>query len=79
MACGCPVVASNRASIPEVCGESALYVDPTKPEAIAKGIEDVLTNSNLRKELIEKGFAQVSKYKWEDSGKQFVEAIQSVQ
>ncbi|WP_461138419.1 glycosyltransferase family 4 protein [Spirosoma pomorum] len=79
MACGCPVVASNRASIPEVCGDSALYVDPTRPEAIAKGIEDVLTDSILRKKLIEKGFAQVNRYKWEDSGKQFVEAIQSVQ
>jgi glycosyltransferase involved in cell wall biosynthesis len=78
MACGCPVVASNRASIPEICGESALYIDPTNPAAIAQAIERVLIDENLRSELIEKGLVQVQKYRWEDSNKQFVKAIQAM-
>jgi glycosyltransferase involved in cell wall biosynthesis len=42
MACGCPVAASNVASIPEVCGEAAVYFDPRDPESIADGIRMVL-------------------------------------
>jgi len=42
MACGCPVAASNVASIPEVCGDAAVYFDPLDPESIAEGIRAVL-------------------------------------
>jgi glycosyltransferase involved in cell wall biosynthesis len=42
MACGCPVACSNVASLPEVCGDAAVYFDPNDVEAIAQGIRDVL-------------------------------------
>jgi glycosyltransferase involved in cell wall biosynthesis len=42
MACGCPVAASRVASLPEVCGDSAVYFDPFSAEAIADGIREVL-------------------------------------
>ena len=42
MACGCPVAASDVASIPEVCGDAAVYFDPLDPESIAEGIRAVL-------------------------------------
>jgi glycosyltransferase involved in cell wall biosynthesis len=42
MACGCPVAASDVASIPEVCGDTAVYFDPLDPESIAEGIRTVL-------------------------------------
>jgi glycosyltransferase involved in cell wall biosynthesis len=42
MACGCPVAASDVASIPEVCGDAAVYFDPFVPESIAEGIRAVL-------------------------------------
>jgi glycosyltransferase involved in cell wall biosynthesis len=42
MACGCPVAASNVASIPEVCGDAAVYFDPLDAESIADGIRTVL-------------------------------------
>jgi glycosyltransferase involved in cell wall biosynthesis len=42
MACGCPVAASDVASIPEVCGDAAVYFDPLDPESIADGIRTVL-------------------------------------
>ena len=42
MACGCPVAVSRVASLPEVCGDAAVYFDPTSVEDIARGIADVL-------------------------------------
>jgi glycosyltransferase involved in cell wall biosynthesis len=59
MACGCAVVASNAASIPEVCGEAALYVDPLDVDSIAAGIQRVVLDSNLRGSLIRAGAEQV--------------------
>ena len=42
MACGCPVAAAPSGAIPEVCGDAALYFDPTSPESIAETVERVL-------------------------------------
>jgi glycosyltransferase involved in cell wall biosynthesis len=42
MACDCPVAASNVASLPEICGDAAVYFDPLDPESIADGIRRVL-------------------------------------
>jgi glycosyltransferase involved in cell wall biosynthesis len=42
MACGCPVAVSRVASLPEVCGDAAVYFDPKSVESIAQGIRDVL-------------------------------------
>jgi glycosyltransferase involved in cell wall biosynthesis len=42
MACGCPVAVSRVASLPEVCGEAAVYFDPASAESIVEGIETVL-------------------------------------
>jgi glycosyltransferase involved in cell wall biosynthesis len=42
MACGCPVAVSRVASLPEICGEAAVYFDPTSVDSIAEGIEAAL-------------------------------------
>jgi len=42
MACGCPVACSGVASLPEICGDTAVYFDPHSVEDIARGIDDVL-------------------------------------
>ena len=55
MACGCPVVVSKIASLPEVCGDAALYVDPHDVESIARGMAEVVNKKQLRNDLIEKG------------------------
>ena len=49
MACGCPVAASDVASIPEVCGDAAVYFDPFDPESIAEGIRDRPRPSAVRR------------------------------
>lgn len=64
MACGCPVVASNRASLPEVAGDAALLVDPEQPDALAQAIERILSDLSFREMLIARGHARVRQFSW---------------
>lgn len=65
MAAGCPVIVSEAASLPEVCGDSVLYCNPYKYEDIAKKIMEILNNETLRNELRNKGIAHAHKFTWE--------------
>lgn len=51
MSFGCPVVASSTSSLPEVCGDAAIYVDPYSVSSIAHGIARVIGDDDLREEL----------------------------
>jgi len=64
MQSGCPVVTSNTTSIPEVAGNAAILIDPLDTNAIADAIYKVLTDSNLRQDLINKGLLQAKKFSW---------------
>jgi glycosyltransferase involved in cell wall biosynthesis len=64
MAHGAPVASSNATCLPEVNGDAAHYFDPLDTEDIAEKINDILTNEELRKDLIKKGSEQVKKYSW---------------
>jgi glycosyltransferase involved in cell wall biosynthesis len=67
MASGTPVVTSNVSSLPEVAGDAAVLVDPYQPESIADGIERVLCDETLRRELRTKGLARARQFSWEAS------------
>jgi len=67
MASGTPVVVSNLSSLPEVAGNAAVLVDPYHPEAIADGIERVLTDSVFRADLRARGLARAKQFSWETS------------
>lgn len=64
MQSGCPIVASNVSSIPEVTGEAAILIDPNNDDEIAKGIKKLLRSKKLRNEMREKGFKQAEKFSW---------------
>lgn len=55
MACGCPVIVSNAASLPEVCQNAALYCNPYSERDIANQILKIVTDQGLRANLIEQG------------------------
>jgi glycosyltransferase involved in cell wall biosynthesis len=59
MACGCPVAVSNVASLPEVCGDAAVYFDPLDPGSIADGIARVLDSPPPG------GETQAARFTWE--------------
>jgi glycosyltransferase involved in cell wall biosynthesis len=64
MHCGCPVIVSDRASLPEVCGPAALYCDPDDPVDIAAKLRLVLTSESLRNELRDAGYARAREFSW---------------
>jgi glycosyltransferase involved in cell wall biosynthesis len=66
MACGCPVAASNAGAIPEVCGDAAVYFDPTDVEAMAAAMVEA---DNRREELRELGFARAAGYTWDETAR----------
>jgi glycosyltransferase involved in cell wall biosynthesis len=66
-ACGCPVIASNAAAIPEILKDSAAYFDPTDILEMQNTIDTVVNNQALRLSLINKGFSNVSRFSWGES------------
>jgi glycosyltransferase involved in cell wall biosynthesis len=62
MISGCPVLTSNVASLPEVCGDAALYVDPMSPADIRNKLTRLLGDADLRTRLAQAGVAQAQKF-----------------
>lgn len=65
MACGCPVVVSHSASLPEVCGESIIYFNPHSTQEIADAILKVLNDTKLRAKQIQQGKKHAQAFTWE--------------
>ncbi len=78
MASGTPVLTSNVSSIPEVCGEAALKVDPYSTEEIRNGIECLAQDENCRKSLVMQGFEQIKKFSWKRTAEQTLEVYESL-
>lgn len=67
MASSVPVIASNVSSLPEVAGNAAILVNPKDIEGIAKNIIKILSDDDLKNELVRKGHIQAQKFTWEAS------------
>lgn len=63
MACGCPVVAAGRSSLPEVGGDAALYADEQRGDAYAMALHRLETTS-LRSRVVAEGLARVEAFAW---------------
>jgi len=75
MACGCPVVASDRSSMPEVAGDAALLVDPDSVDEIARAIEEIACSPALRAEMRTRGILRARSFSWETSAQQTLEVF----
>ena len=78
MACGCPVVVSKAAALPEVCGDAAQYVDPDDAASIANGIQGVLSDERLRRDLIERGCQRIKNFTWEKTAREILKVFYDV-
>lgn len=78
MACGCPTVVSNAASLPEVCGDAAYYVDPNDTESISEGMYKILTDNSLRQHLIKKGLERAKLFSWKKSGGDHIKVFEEI-
>lgn len=74
-ACGCPVISSNAASLPEILGNSALFFDPYSSKSIQLAIEQVNDDNELKYMLIKKGFENLKRFSWHSSALKLNEII----
>ncbi len=75
MACGCPVVVSDAASLPEVCGDAACYVDPYDTDSIAEGIYKVIVDADLGESLRNKGLERVKAFSYRKTADEIMKII----
>ncbi|KWZ44137.1 glycosyl transferase family 1 [Burkholderia savannae] len=78
MYCGCPVIVSRAASLPEACGDAALYCDAHDAIDIAATIAQLMGNAELRREMREKGRRHASRYQWDVAAKQLIGVLRAL-
>lgn len=75
MACGCPVITSNISAMPEIAGNAALLFNPRDPEELSRKIASILTDGDLRRNLIHKGLQRAGEFTWENTAWRTLEAL----
>ncbi|BBB91630.1 D-inositol 3-phosphate glycosyltransferase [Methylomusa anaerophila] len=78
MACGCPVIASQAASLPEVCGQSAIYFNPFAPAELACKIKELLNDERRRQLLQGAGRKRAGQFSWDKSAARTVDVIKEL-
>jgi glycosyltransferase involved in cell wall biosynthesis len=79
MACGTPVVTANVSAMPEVAGDAALLVDPTSVEQIARAMERIVSDPELRQQLRHKGLMRAAEFSWESTAARVHELLESLE
>ncbi len=75
MACGVPVISSNRSSLPEVVADAGILVDPTDRTELGSAVRRILTNHSLAQDLGQRGLEQSRKFTWARSVDQHLEVF----
>jgi glycosyltransferase involved in cell wall biosynthesis len=78
MACGCPTLSSNMASLPEIGGKAAHFFDPKEIDDMAEAIKKVCEDSVYRQKLAQGGPKHVKTFSWESSTKKHMELFKTV-
>lgn len=78
MASGCATIVANTSSMPEVCGDASLYVDPYDSRSISLAIHKIINDEHLRSSLIERGYENVKKFNWESTAAKALNSIQQI-
>lgn len=77
MSMGCPVIASNASSIPEVVGDAAILFDPHSNDELINAIESLYVESK-KNDLIRRGFEQEKKFSWDKMAKETLDIYKSI-
>ncbi|MBH8552379.1 glycosyltransferase family 4 protein [Nostocaceae cyanobacterium CENA357] len=78
MTLGAPVVTANTSSIPEVTGDAAILIDPNDPMQLAEAILKIISDAQLRQELINKGKERAKLFSWERTAKETLKAYRTL-
>ena len=77
MSLGTPVITSNISSMEELARDAGLLVNPLSVEDIARAMEQIYTNTELRKTLVEAGKERATEYSWDQTGQGYIRLIES--
>jgi hypothetical protein len=75
MACGTPVLVSNVSSLPEIVADAAVLVSQTDVPGIASGLDQLITDEEVRRELRERGLERAGQYAWAAVARRVLDAI----
>ncbi|WFS03317.1 glycosyltransferase [Rhizobium tumorigenes] len=76
MARGCPVVSSDSASMPEVCGKAALLASPLDPTSWVRHFSALQTSPELRRDLVGRGYEQMKQFSWSETAKGYLDLLE---
>jgi glycosyltransferase involved in cell wall biosynthesis len=74
MACGCPVITTRLASLPEVAGDAAVYIDPDDPQSLREAL-DAVCDPSRRATMVATGAIQASSFRWDRAAATFATAL----
>ena len=75
MTAGCPVITTRHTSLPEVCGDAVLYVEPDDHAEFGNALIAVEQNAGLREDLRARGYKQSKTFSWDHAATMFLDAI----
>jgi len=75
MACGCPVLVSPNASLPEVCGDAAYYVEAENTDSIREGMLKILSDTTYAAGLSQSGLIQCRKFCWDTTAAEHIKCM----
>ena len=75
MACGCPVISSTGGSLPEVCGDAALFFSPSSFEELVHQMAKIVEDSGVRQTLHDAGISQAARFTWQRTAELTVPAL----
>lgn len=78
LACGTPVIASNRTSLPEVVGDGGILLDPDDVHGFASAMRRVVEDRALAEELGARAVAQAARFTWERTVRELLEACAEI-
>ncbi len=76
--CGTPAIVSNTAALPEVVGDAAMLIDPHDIEGLTVAMMRVLTENDLREDMISKGLKRAKQFSWEKAAQKTLEVYRKV-
>ena len=79
MACGTPVVTSNTTSLPEVVGDAGIMIEPHDIDSLAINLYDLLTQDDLRNDLIRKGLKRSQIFNWDRAANETYDIYNSIE
>ncbi len=71
----CPIITSNISSMPEIAGQGAVFVEPRNTEQIAESMYKIISDQELRNDLINKGYENIKRFSWQKCAQETLKVL----